>query len=268
MVTAIRSLWTWGAIILLIAVWLPLVAIVRLFDRDPALYRTGRWFRRVGVAMTKVNPFWHIHVSGEYPADPRYPYVVVSNHQSLGDIPIISLLPWEMKWIAKAELFKIPFVGRLMRLAGDIEVNRQDPRSRVRVMITAREYLEKHCSVMFFPEGTRSRDGRVLPFTEGAFRLAVKAQVPILPLALDGTQNALPKHSWKFGNAKAIRLKVLPPVETTGLKAADAETLQENVRTLIMQQIAEWRGVTLAEVDAEADPAFVKDSVKMTPTTG
>ncbi len=195
---ALQSIWTWGAILVLMVLWVPLLALLRVFDRDPAHYRTGRWFRRLGMAMTKVNPAWHIEISGETIENPRYPYVVVSNHQSSADIPIISCLPWEMKWVAKAELFKAPLFGWLLRLAGDIPVDRTNKRSGAKVLIKGRQYLRDRCSVMFFPEGTRSRDGRVHPFTDGAFRLAIKAQVPVLPLAIDGTQDALPTHSWKF----------------------------------------------------------------------
>jgi 1-acyl-sn-glycerol-3-phosphate acyltransferase len=249
MAATLRSLWIWFAIVTLIVLWLPLVALVRLFDRDPALYRTGRWFRRLGIAMTRVNPAWQVRVSGEQITDPRRPYVVVSNHQSQADIPIISFLPWEMKWIAKRELFRIPFVGWMMRLAGDIPVDRENL-SRARVLVAAGEYLKKKCPVMFFPEGTRSLDGRVLPFTDGAFRLAIKAQVPVLPLVVEGSQEALPKYSWKFGPARLVQVKVLPPVETRGLKASETAKLREQIREMIVRQVAEWRGVPPEEVDA------------------
>ena len=268
MLATLRSLWTWGAIITLILVWYPLLLIIRAFDRDPARYRTGRWFRRLGAAMTKVNPAWRIHLEGAYPADPRLPYVVVSNHQSLADIPIISCLPWEMKWAAKSELFRIPFVGWMMRLAGDLPVERQNQMSRARVLVLAREYLQKRCSVVFFPEGTRSRDGRVLRFTDGAFRLAIKAKVPVLPLVIDGTQDALPKHSWKFGAPRDMRLKVLPPVETKDLKPADTEVLRDQVRALIVAQVAAWRGLPPAAVDARSGSREVKDSVNTPPLEG
>ncbi len=249
MISFLRSVWTWAATVSLIVLWLPFLAVVRLFDRDPALYHTGRRFRDLGALITRVNPFWNICISGRMPPDPRLPYVVVSNHQSQADIPIISRLPWEMKWVAKRELFHLPFVGWLMRLAGDIEVNRSDKRSRAMVLITAKEYLDKKCSVMFFPEGTRSRDGRVLPFTDGAFRLAIKAGAPVLPLAIDGTADALPKHDWRFSAGAPIRLKVLEPVETHGLTAADQERLREEVRSRIVRQLAQWRGVPPEAVD-------------------
>lgn len=250
----LRSVWAWLAILTLIILWLPLLAVIRLFDRDPAYYRTGRWFRRLGYALARVNPSWKVEVSGERITDPRRPYVVVCNHQSNGDIPIICYLPWEMKWVAKLELFKVPIVGWMMRLAGDIPVDRTNKLSRARVLVLAQEYLQKKCSVIFFPEGTRSRDGRVSGFTEGPFRLAIRLGVPVLPLVLDGTSETLPKHSWKFGQADHIRLKVLPPVETTGMKVEEAGLLRDRVRQVIVDQLAGWRGVSPLECDAAPAP--------------
>ena len=247
--TALQSIWTWSAIAVLMLVWLPWLGLVRLLDRDPAHYRTGRWFRRLGMAMTKVNPAWKIEITGEHPTDPRHPYVVVSNHQSNADIPVISCLPWEMKWVAKAELFGLPLIGWMLRLAGDIPVDRKSRRSRAQVLVSARDYLRKRCSVMFFPEGTRSRDGGVHRFNDGAFLLAIKEQVPVLPLAIDGTHDALPKHSWTFGRAESIRLRVLPPIPTAGLTGADTEALRERVRQAIIAQLAAWRGATPEAVE-------------------
>ncbi len=247
---AIQSALIWAAEVGLILLWLPLLAVVRLFDRDPAHYTTGRLFRLLGNAMTRVNPLWRVHIEGAFPDDPRLPYVVVSNHQSNADIPVVCRLPWEMKWVAKAELFKLPVAGWMMRLAGDIPVNRNDRASRTRVLTTAKQVLKHRCSVMFFPEGTRSRDGRVRRFQTGAFRLAIEAGVPILPLAIDGTRDALPKNGWKFGNAIDAYLKVLPPIPTDGLNPSDADELAAQVRDRIISQIADWRGTSTADVDA------------------
>ena len=250
MLAFFRSLWVWFAASLLVIMWLPLLAVIRLFDRDPVHYRTGRWFRRVGVMMTKIVPTWRFHVAGaETVTDPRRPYVVVSNHQSFADIPIISRLPWEMKWVAKLSVFKVPVGGWMMRLAGDIPVQRDSHLSRGGVLPRARWYLDRHCSVMFFPEGTRSLGGRVRRFHDGAFRLAIEAQTPILPIALDGTMNCLPKHSWILRGIIDIRLQVLPPVETAGLTVDDLDSLRDRVRGAIMNQVAAWRGANVTEVD-------------------
>jgi 1-acyl-sn-glycerol-3-phosphate acyltransferase len=245
----IRSLVTWFTSALLILIWLPLLAISRLFDRDPALYRTGYLFRRLGKTMTWANPTWKLHISGETISDPRHPYVVVSNHQSLADIPLISNLPWEMKWMGKVEIFKLPVIGWMMSLSGDISVDRKNPRSGAQALIKAQRYLEKHCSVMIFPEGTRTLDGRVRPFTDGAFHLAIRAKVPVLPLAIDGSRDCIPKNRWKFGKPSDIYLKILPPIDTSSMTIEDVSKLRDNVRHAIMQEVAAWRSVPIGTID-------------------
>jgi 1-acyl-sn-glycerol-3-phosphate acyltransferase len=243
MMSVLRSLWMWAATIVLIMVWLPLLAFLRLFERNPVRLRTGRWFRRLGAALVRINPAWRVHVSGWENADPsRPPYVVLSNHLSLVDIPLLSLLPWEMKWIAKAELFRLPIVGWMMRMAGDIPVVRGN-RQGARALLAAKNYLLKKCSVMVFPEGTRSRDGLIHPFTDGAFHLAIKTGSPILPIAVDGSQTCLPKGSWKFGEPQDIFVKIFPPISTEELTSKDIGELRERAQKMIVEQVAQWRGV-------------------------
>ena len=244
------SLWVWGAIAVLMVLWVPLMALVRLTDRDPVHYRTGYFLRFLGRSFTYVNPFWDITVDGEFPDDPRRPYVCVSNHLSQGDPPIIARVPWEMKWVAKAELFRLPIAGWLLRMSGDIPVDRRDRESRANVLKRARFYLQNRCSVMFFPEGTRSRDGRVQRFADGAFRLAMKEGVPVLPIAIDGTQEALPKHSiWFDPNPEKIRVRVLLPVAPEDVDTDEPRALQREVRRRIIEQVAAWRGVAPDAVD-------------------
>ncbi|HLR31407.1 MAG TPA: lysophospholipid acyltransferase family protein [Fodinibius sp.] len=249
MVSRLKSLLIWIGIILLVLFWLPMLALRRLFDRDPAYYYTGKLFRNLGKAISRINPAWKIAITGHAGIDDRRPYVMVCNHLSQADIPLISNLPWEMKWIAKKELFEVPVVGWMMRLAGDISVDRQAINRRKETFRQARYYLERECSVMFFPEGTRSRNGKLNRFTNGAFELAVSESIPILPMVIDGTQNTLPKRSWKFGKAKHIKLKVLDPLETGGLGREDIGDLSNQVRSRIACQLAEWRGKRTMEVD-------------------
>ena len=250
MLSSIRSLWIWFAVITLIVIWLPLLSLIRLFDPDPVHYRTGRWFRRLGAAMCRVNPQWRIHISGhEAIVNPRKPYVIVSNHQSHADIPILSNLPWEMKWIGKKELFSLPIIGLMMKLAGDIPVDRSDRRSGAKMLLTSMKYLEQKCSVMFFPEGTRSPDGRVGKFNDGAFHLAIKAQVSMLPIAIEGSYGCLPKKSWKFGKPSDVYVRVLPEIETKGMKTAHVGELGLKVRRTLIDQVASIRGVPSSEVD-------------------
>jgi len=247
--TVLRSIAVWTKTLLLVLVWpLPMLA-VRLFDRDPVRYRTGLCFRRLGRAITLANPAWHLTVTGNTSIDPRRPYVVVSNHQSMADIPLISTLPWEMKWLAKEELFRVPWIGWMLRLAGDIRVDRKDARSGGQALQRAKHYLDQKCSVMIFPEGTRSLDGRVRRFSEGAFHLAVTSGTPILPIAIDGTFDCIPKNTWRLGPPSEIRLHVLDPVETKGRPREDVPSVRDLVRSAILSQIARWREVSSTSVD-------------------
>jgi 1-acyl-sn-glycerol-3-phosphate acyltransferase len=228
------SAWTWLVLVICVLLWLPLMALVRLATLgDRGRYQVGYLFRGIGRTVAALNPLWKFSYTGTMPADPRHPYVVVSNHESFADILLISHLPWEMKWLSKAELFRIPVMGWLMHLAGDVPVKRGFGPSAVEAMARCREVLSNRVSVMIFPEGTRSPTAELLPFKDGAFRLAIDAGVPILPLALHGTSNALPKHDWRFGRSTAV-VEVLPPVETTGLTPADVPALKEKVRAMII----------------------------------
>jgi 1-acyl-sn-glycerol-3-phosphate acyltransferase len=228
------SAWTWLVLVVCVVLWLPLMTLARLFTLgDAGRYWVGYLFRRIGPVVATLNPLWKFSYTGILPPDPRHPYVVVSNHESFADILLISHLPWEMKWLSKAELFRIPVMGWLMHLAGDVPVKRGFGPSAIEAMARCREILSRRVSVMVFPEGTRSPTTDLLPFKDGAFRLAVDAGVPILPLALHGTGTALPKHDWRFGRSTAI-VEVLDPVETTGLTAADVPALKGRIRATIV----------------------------------
>ena len=226
MTTALRSLWIWAASIALVVLWTPLLAVVRLTDRHPMKLRTGRWFRRLGRALARVHPC-RVRITGAEHVDPRTTYVVVSNHQSLADIPLISHLRLDTKWLAKAELFRVPLVGWMMRMAGDVPVARAQRRQAAQALLQCARYLRHGCSVVFFPEGTRSRDGSLLPFSEAPFQLAVRERVPVLPLAVEGTRALLPPHAWIFGRVGEVRLHILEPL-------APAPNLNEVARARIL----------------------------------
>ena len=238
------SAWTWLVLVVCILVWFPVMLVLWLvtapFDRGR--YAVGFIFRRIGPVVATLNPLWRFRTDGPIPADPRRPYVVVSNHESFSDILLISHLPWEMKWLSKAELFRVPILGWMMQLAGDVPVKRGFGPSAIEAMARCREILEQKVSVMIFPEGTRSATADLLPFKDGAFRLAIEAGVPILPLAVSGTATALRKHDWRFGRSTAT-VRVLEPVETAGLGLEQVPELKERVR----ERIVEARNALRAE---------------------
>jgi 1-acyl-sn-glycerol-3-phosphate acyltransferase len=200
------------------------------FDRDR--YAAGRTFRLVGATTARLNPLWRFSTDGLRIRDPRRPYVAVANHESYADIFLISRLPWEMKWLGKEQLFKIPFLGWMMWLAGDVPVKRGARESVVTAMNACGDKLRRKLSVMIFPEGTRTADGSLLPFKDGAFRLAIEHNVPILPIVVAGTRRAMAKHTFQFQRTRAI-CRVLEPIDTTGLTMDDLVALKERTRDVI-----------------------------------
>src|SRR5262249_54729696 len=139
-------------------------------------------------------------------------------------------------FLSKKSIFKIPLLGWQMRVAGHIPISRDDPGSRSGALSEMRERLLAKTSVVLFPEGTRSADGSIAPFREGGFRLAIRLGMPVVPLAVKGTELALRKHSLTL-HPTSGSVTVLPPVETAGLSAADAPALAERVRGLIAAEL-------------------------------
>ncbi len=193
------------------------------------------------MALARVNP-WRIHISGGENLDANQVYVVVSNHQSLADIPVISHLKLDTKWLAKAELFRLPFVGWMLRMAGDVPIDRSDRRKGAQAMLRCARYLRQRCSVVFFPEGTRSPDRHVLPFNLGPFQLAIREQISILPLVVEGSGAALPPHSWMFGKTQDVHLRILEAVSVDGWNIKQALALRDEVRQRIVDELDRLRG--------------------------
>jgi 1-acyl-sn-glycerol-3-phosphate acyltransferase len=240
MLRLLRSIWIWTASSVLVLSWTPLLAVVRLFDRDPRHLRTGRWFRRLGRALAKINP-WQVRVSGRENLVAGQVYVIVSNHQSMADIPVISHLAVDAKWLVKAELFRVPLLGWMLRMAGDVPVERSDRRKGAKALLQCARLLRHGCSIVCFPEGTRSRDGQVLPFSEGPFQLAIREQVPILPLVVEGSAGALPRNSWIFGGSRTVELNVLPAVAVDGWGTERSAELRDQVRRSIVDELSRLR---------------------------
>ena len=226
----------------LVIAFTPLVAITRLVTApfDPGRYHAGYLFRKLTVFHERLNPMWSFAVSGTMPDDPRLPYVAVANHESFVDILLLSQLPFEMKWLSKSEFFKIPFVGWMMWLAGDIRLVRGDKKAGAEALVDMKDRLSKNVSVMVFPEGTRSKSGELGEFRDGAFRVAIQTGHPILPMAILGTRDALIKHDWRFGFSDA-EVRVLDPITTDGLTKADIPDLRDRTRAVIAAELDSMR---------------------------
>ena len=241
--------WAWIATVVVVILATPLVALVFVCTApfDPGRYAAGRAFRLVAVTALRLNVLWRFRTRGTL-HDPRRPYVVVANHESYADIFLISCFPWEMKWLSKDTMFKIPCMGWMMQMAGDIKLVRGKRESAVDAIRQCRDRLAKKVSIMIFPEGTRSRDWEMLPFKDGAFRLAIESGAPILPIAVAGTRFAMAKGSFRFLPARALA-QALEPIETANLTLADLQTLKQRTR----ERIEEGRRALAAELGLRVD---------------
>lgn len=234
------SFWSFAVFFVTVLVGCPLAALLLVvtlpFDRRR--YVVGRFFRLMGVFIVKLNPLWRFSVRKPLPPYRPRRTVVVSNHVSNSDIFLISHLPWEMKWLAKASLFPIPLLGWLMWLAGDVPVHRGERDSAKAAMARLRQYLDLGMAVMIFPEGTRSRTSELLPFREGAFRLAIEAGADVLPIAITGTREALEKRSWRLGPSRGV-VAVGTPIATGPGGIEDPAALSNAARAQIVALSAE-----------------------------
>lgn len=249
------GLYTYAEFGAFVALFLPAMGIAHTLHRGDVTQRVpGQWMRRFGRVTSNLTPLWKFKVEGEAPPDIlKRAYVVVSNHESTADPFLLSHLPWDMRWIAKEEIFKMPILGWMMKFGGDIPLRRGERDSVKQMMDEAKRTLAAGMPLMIFPEGTRSKDGNLLPFKDGAFQLAIEMGVPVLPLALAGTRNCRPKGSKWFGDANAI-VKVLDPIDTTGL---DVATLRDRTRVKIATEVRELRkrlGYEINELPDLAEP--------------
>lgn len=180
-----------------------------------------------------------VQIEGLDEIDPNQSYVVVANHQSQFDIPVIyGWIGLDLRWVAKAEVGRIPFVAAGCRAIGHVFINRSDP-DQARVAINrAVGRLKPGTGLMFFAEGTRSRSGELLPFKKGAFRVAVDQQLPILPVTVVDTRDILPAGSLRIRPGR-VHMVVHPPLATAGLSQASAGELRRRCQAVVAGALAQ-----------------------------
>jgi 1-acyl-sn-glycerol-3-phosphate acyltransferase len=209
--------------------------IVSFFDRTGAIQiRVARAWARMLLAVSRVQ----VKVEGLEEILPNGSYVFISNHLSFLDTPVVlANIPVQFRFLAKRGLFQVPFLGQHLSRAGHIPVPREDPRAAVKTMLLAAETIQrKRISLLIFPEGGRSHDGELQPFKEGGAYIAIRAGVPVVPIAISGTRELLP---WGSGVVLSgnVSLRILKPIETTHLSLKDRGMFTEQVRTLIAQEL-------------------------------
>ena len=208
--------------------------VISIFNRySPLIYGgvTRTWSKLILMAANI-----RAEVSGKENIQPGDSYIVVSNHQSHLDIPVLVYnLPLRLTFLAKKELFKIPFFGWGMQAAGILKIDRSNRAKAVQTLKEAeRIIVEKEFSVMTFPEGTRSSDGNIQAFKKGSFMMAISTGLPILPVVIKGTYNMLPKKSITLRSGK-VRVKIYPPIDTRNYSLENRHDLVKKTHQIIVE---------------------------------
>jgi 1-acyl-sn-glycerol-3-phosphate acyltransferase len=234
-VQAIRAVLNTALVALLTIVGAVAALISRLFDSSgDTVLRLARWWSHTICALSGVK----VDVEGHLALDPSRSYVFMANHLSTIDIwALYVALPLPVRMIAKKQLATIPLFGWAMWAGRFIFIDRHNAISARRSIDRAKERIRAGASVLLFPEGTRSRDGQLQPFKKGGFHMAIDAGAPIVPVALHGTRELMPRGSLRV-KPGPVRVTIGAPIPTEGLGPDDRNALLERVRETIAQMLS------------------------------
>lgn len=210
----------------------PVAVAVAAFDQRAA-YRLCQMWVRLNLLACGVS----VHVRRLASLDPASPFVFMSNHRSQMDIlaAVAALHEFQLRWVAKKELTRVPVFGWALRHTGHIIIDRSDTRQAVASLRAAREQMRAGISVIIFPEGTRAVEGQeLLPFKKGGFMLALETGYPIVPVAIRGSRDILPRGSWQAASGD-IEVIVGEPIPVAGVARED---LMRRVEAFMHEQLS------------------------------
>lgn len=253
MMNAFVSIFTWiGAGVLVIILWLGSIITVMLTGwLDPDRRITHWWSVWWAKSTVAINPLWELNVHKHAVLDPRRAYILVANHQSIADIVLLPHIEIPYKCVSKSALFDIPFFGWSLSLHRHIKLRRGSMHGIKQAMIEAENWLHRGMSVAFFVEGTRSHTGSLGVFKNGAFKLAVETQIPIVPIAMVGTRNAIPRGSWVFKHKVKGHLVVHAPIETSRYDISQVNLLKERVFSVIENTVHAYANINRQSLMSE-----------------
>lgn len=230
----IRTVFVWSCIVITGAVLASLCIICYPLNPSGRLnHQIARLWGKIALWANGVK----VSVEGLQNVPGQGPYIFMSNHQGSYDIfAILGHLPFQFKWLAKKEIFSIPILGWAMKATGYISIDRQGTRETVEAMRSAAEKIHDGMSVVIFPEGSRSPDGSVKPFKKGGFTLAIKSKVPIVPVAIIGSDAIIPKGKLTV-HPGSISIRIDRPVETKGCSMKSREALMDQLYNVILNNV-------------------------------
>lgn len=230
----------WGFMAITSILLFPVAVIIRVASApfDPRLTLLHRFTSFWGSLYTWCHPRWAVTISGTENLPTRSPGVLVANHQSFADILLLFRLRTHYKWVSKAENFRVPLIGWNMSLNRYISIARGSVRGNLHMMRDCEKALREGNSLMMFPEGTRSPDGGMRPFKEGAFELAIRTHSPIVPIVIRGTSRALPKRGFLLRGKHRMDVTILPPIRPEAFQGRDAHQLAQEVWSMMAMTLA------------------------------
>jgi 1-acyl-sn-glycerol-3-phosphate acyltransferase len=209
----------------------------------------GRLWARLMLFVSGVK----VQVSGLENVAPNEAYVYAANHQSQFDIfALLGHLPIQFRWLAKAELFRLPFLGVGMKGAGYIPIDRSNRRAAFQSIDLAAARVREGISIVIFPEGTRSLDGKLKDFKKGGFHLAIKSRRPMVPVSISGTFSILPREGFRV-RPREVRIHVGEPVLTEDVTSKDRDWLISEIRRRIQAHLPD-------EEKGEPEPMVARSS--------
>jgi 1-acyl-sn-glycerol-3-phosphate acyltransferase len=227
----VRTIFVWSCIVLTTLALGFLAFFTYPFDRRG---RMIHWYARLWGRIALLSNQVSVKVEGMDHLKGEGPYIFMSTHQGYYDVfALLGHLPFQFKWLVKKELFSVPFLGWTMAAAGYINIDREGTRKTVEALNEAAKKIREGMSIVIFPEGSRSPNGSIQPFKKGGFTLAIKSKVPIVPVAITGSREIMPKDRLTVTSGK-IRIRIGYPIETKGYSLKDRKPLMEKVKETIV----------------------------------
>jgi len=237
----VGSLLFWGFIAASSLMLFPVACLLWLVSRpfDDRRWLMHRFTSFWASLYTWLNPAWRVHLEGRERLDENTPAVLVANHLSLLDILVLFRMHSHYKWVSKLENFRVPLIGWNMSLCDYIPLRRGDSASIRAMMRQCDQAIAGGNSILMFPEGTRSASGRLRRFMPGAFQIAVRNRVPIQPIVIQGTSEALPKQGFILQGRYPISVRILDPIPPEEFEGEAPEEIMARVREIFVKELKE-----------------------------
>jgi 1-acyl-sn-glycerol-3-phosphate acyltransferase len=249
----IFTVWCWTGCACSTVFWATVSILGSLFSSSGRLqhYCMRRWSRD-NLWLSRVR----VEIEGLEHIDGRRPQLLVANHSGLHDILSLSAcLPIQFRWIAKKSLFRVPFMGWHMRRSGYIPIDRENPREAAKSIMDAAGIIQRGVNAIAFPEGTRSRTGELGKFHSGAFSLALRTGVPLVPVTLDGSYRVIIPRTLQVNPGVTVRIKVDHPIDLSTYARGGKHRLMDDVFAIMNRNLMELRSRRLSE-EQRSDPVY------------